>query len=417
MGIHNTFGFHQEQKGLRNPKKKNPKKSNMKVFTTVCTMVALASAESQLLIAQNNVDYTRVPNVGKTRFEGYVDYIPYTRRTQPMISSYQQLPVQQLPAQLLMGQRGSVQQYTTTTVPYTSYHATPLVTMRLKREAEAEATHAQAYKSKVTDPNGGSYELEVQVNRDGEGQSFQRHEQKTTTTNQQQQQRIEEQLYHNMMNARNMDQLQRFNEVMMNDQNRFAAADQHRRQQQHNTYSSHQLLNQLINNQIQNQRTGSFNRFFQLQQQRPTYSHRLINSKNNQQRQQYIREKLNNFGQRKSQQQQQDGHRMFKREAEPSMVTYRFATTQPSPVMPFDALRNNIYSNMNINQMNTNDYGMMVYGLRQPVMAIRQAKLNAESMKEIHPEGTMSLRKIYNNDIYQLGRNYGYETMVDLSNH
>merc|ERR1711973_539565 len=237
MGIHNTFGFHQEQKGLRNPKKKNPKKSNMKVFTTVCTMVALASAESQLLIAQNNVDYTRVPNVGKTRFEGYVDYIPYTRRTQPMISSYQQLPVQQLPvqqlpAQLLMGQRGSVQQYTTTTVPYTSYHATPLVTMRLKREAEAEATHAQAYKSKVTDPNGGSYELEVQVNRDGEGQSFQRHEQKTTTTNQQQQ-RIEEQLYHNMMNARNMDQLQRFNEVMMNDQNRFAAADQHRRQQQH----------------------------------------------------------------------------------------------------------------------------------------------------------------------------------------
>merc|ERR1712002_887974 len=168
-------------------------------------MVALASAESQLLIAQNNVDYTRVPNVGKTRFEGYVDYIPYTRRTQPMISSYQQLPVQQLPAQLLMGQRGSVQQYTTTTVPYTSYHATPLVTMRLKREAEAEATHAQAYKSKVTDPNGGSYELEVQVNRDGEGQSFQRREQKTTTTNQQQQ-RIEEQLYHNMMNARNMDQ-------------------------------------------------------------------------------------------------------------------------------------------------------------------------------------------------------------------
>merc|ERR1712168_1552759 len=103
MGIHNTWGFHQEQKGLRNPKKK-PKKSNMKVFTTVCTMVALASAESQLLIAQNNVDYTRVPNVGKTRFEGYVDYIPYTRRTQPMISSYQQLPVQQLPVQQLPAQ-------------------------------------------------------------------------------------------------------------------------------------------------------------------------------------------------------------------------------------------------------------------------------------------------------------------------
>merc|ERR1719391_136758 len=169
-----------------------------------------------------------------------------------------------------------------------------------------------------------------------------------------------------------MDQLQRFNEVMMNDQNRFPGQQ---RRQQHtvgqqysrdftNQNRQNQLLNQLINNQIQNQRTGSFNRFFQLQQQRPTYSHRLINSKNNQQRQQYIREKLNNFGQRKSQQQQQDGHRMFKREAEPSMVTYGFATSQPSPVMPFD-----------------------------------------------------TLRKIYNNDIYQLGRNYGYETMVDLSNH
>merc|ERR1712168_459311 len=395
MGIHNTWGFHQEQKGLRNPKKK-PKKSNMKVFTTVCTMVALASAESQILIAQNNVDYSRVPNVGQMRYKGYVDYIP----TQPLVNDY---------VFLRQPQSSLHQQYTTT--PFGGY---PMMTMRFKREAEAEATHAQAYKSKVTDPNGGSYELEVQVNRDGEGQSFQRHEQKTTTTTTNQQQ-IEEQLYHNMMNARNMEQLQRFNEVMMNDQTRFA--DQHRRQQQHTTYSSHQLLNQLINNQIQNQRTGSFNRFFQLQQQRPTYSHRLINSKNNQQRQQYIREKLNNFGQRKSQQQQQDGHRMFKREAEPSMVTYRFATTQPSPIMPFDALRNNIYSNMNINQMNTNNYGMMVYGLRQPVMAIRQAKLNAESMKEIHPEGTMSLRKIYNNDIYQLGRNYGYETMVDLSNH
>jgi len=381
----------------------------MKVFTTVCTMVALASAESQLLIAQNNVDYLRVPNVGKMRYNGYVDYIDTTG--QPLVSNY-----------VLMGQPqvGSVQQYST--APYTY----PMLNMRFKREAEAEATHAQSYKSKVTDPNGGSYELEVQVNRDGEGQSFQHHEQKTTTTNnhqqqqqqqQQQQKRIEEQLYHNMMNARNMDQLQRFNEVMMNDQNRFPGQQ---RRQQHtvgqqysrdftNQNRQNQLLNQLINNQIQNQRTGSFNRFFQLQQQRPTYSHRLINSKNNQQRQQYIREKLNNFGQRKSEQVvQQGGHRMFKREAEPSMMTYRFATSQPTPLMSFDALRNNIYSNMD---------RRMVYGLRQPVMAIRQAKLNAESMKEIHPEGTMSLRKIYNNDIYQLGRNYGYETMVDLSHH
>ena len=55
-----------------------------------------------------------------------------------------------------------------------------------------------------------------------------------------------------------------------------------------------------------------------------SYVCRLINSKNNQQRQQYIREKLNNFGQRKS-----DERRMFKREADPSLMTYTVATSHP----------------------------------------------------------------------------------------
>merc|ERR1712029_95600 len=75
MGIHNSFGFHQEHKGLRNPEEKKPTKSNMKVFTTVCAMGGLASAESQLLIAQNDVNYLRSPNVGKMRYKGYVDYV------------------------------------------------------------------------------------------------------------------------------------------------------------------------------------------------------------------------------------------------------------------------------------------------------------------------------------------------------
>ena len=59
---------------------------------------------------------------------------------------------------------------------------------------------------------------------------------------------------------------------------------------------------------------------------------RLINSKNNQQRQQYIREKLNNFGQRKS-----DDRRMFKREADPSLMTYTVATSHP--MMSFNNYR------------------------------------------------------------------------------
>merc|ERR1712055_595311 len=88
--------------------------------------------------------------------------------------------------------------------------------MRFKREAEPEATHAKAYKSKVSDPNGGYYEYEVQVNRDGEGQSFQHHEQKQQRI----EERIEEQLYHNMMNARNMEEIQRFNEIMTRTENK-----------------------------------------------------------------------------------------------------------------------------------------------------------------------------------------------------
>merc|ERR1712241_1228201 len=279
---------------------KNPQ-NNMKVFTTVCTMVALASAESQLLIAQNNVNYYRRPNVGQMYYKGYVDYVDLGLpvMSQPHIYGYPSMSM-----------------------------------MRFKREAEPEATHAKSYKSKVSDPNGGYYEYEVQVNRDGEGQSFQHHEQK--------QQWIEEQLYHNMMNARNSNaldrQIERFQDIMMDDRTRFG---QRQQQQQYQMNRQNQIMNQLINMEIQR---NTFDRFFQ--QQRPLYSHRLINSKNNQQRQQYIREKLNNFGQRKSEQVQQGGHRMFKREAEPSMVTYRFATSPASPIMSFDALRNNIYSNM-----------------------------------------------------------------------
>jgi len=325
----------------------------MKVFTTVCTMVALAAADSQLLIAQNNVDYYRTPNVGQTFYQGYLDYVPVLSQ-QP-------------------------------THVYGTYNYPASMVMRFKREAEPEATHAKAYKSKVSDPNGGYYEYEVQVNRDGEGQSFQHHEQK--------QQRIEEQLYHNMMNARNSNaldrQIERFQDIMMDDRTRFG---QRQQQQQYQMNRQNQIMNQLIN--MENQR-NTFDRFFQ--QQRPLYSHRLINSKNNQQRQQYIREKLNNFGQRKS-----DERRMFKREADPSLMTYTVATSHP--MLSFNDYRNNIYSNMGSNNL-------MSYMI--PV-AYRQATVNGESMKEFHPEGTMSVRNLYNADIYRLGKNFGYETLVDL---
>merc|ERR1711936_633754 len=254
-------------------------------------MVGLASAESQLLIAQNDVNYLRSPNVGKMRYKGYVDYVDTSSSTHPLVNNY------------VFGQPQVKTQYTSLEQPQaistqftTPYHGfQPVVTMRFRREAEAEATHAQRSQSKVSNPDGSSYEYEVQVNRDGEGQSFQHHEQKQQTN----EQRIEEQLYHNMMNARNMEEIQRFNEIMTRtenknrfgteqnqfgtEQNRFGTEQnrfEHNRQQQQYTRDfgqnrQNQILNQLFNNPIQNQRSSSFNRFFQLQQQRPQYSHRL----------------------------------------------------------------------------------------------------------------------------------------------
>merc|ERR1712117_314681 len=49
--------------------------SNMKVFTAVAAMVAMASAEPQLLVAQKNVDYFRQPNVGEMVSNVNVDYV------------------------------------------------------------------------------------------------------------------------------------------------------------------------------------------------------------------------------------------------------------------------------------------------------------------------------------------------------
>merc|ERR1719499_2396257 len=129
-------------------------------------------------------------------------------------------------------------------------------------------THAKVYKSKVSNGDGAYYEYEVQVNRDGEGQSFQHHQQ---VQQKQQPKRLEEQLYHSMISNLNQDNIQRQNQINQINEQR----------------------NQ-INNQQRNQINQQRNRFYQLE--RPQYSHRPINQFNNQQRQQYIREKLNNFG-------------------------------------------------------------------------------------------------------------------------
>merc|ERR1712110_343173 len=150
MGIHNSFGFHQEHKGVRNPKGKKPTKSNMKVFTTVCTMVALASAESQLLIAQNDVNYLRSPNAGKMSYKGYVDYVDTSSATHPLVNNYvltgkqpqvtlrhpQVTLVNQILPQIRTRYTSLEQPQLISTEFTTPYHGyQPVVTMRFKREA------------------------------------------------------------------------------------------------------------------------------------------------------------------------------------------------------------------------------------------------------------------------------------------
>merc|ERR1711992_381660 len=115
------------------------------------------------------------------------------------------------------------------------YSLSTPIKMINKREADpdqvGETTHAKVYKSKVSNGDGAYYEYEVQVNRDGEGQSFQHHQQ---VQQKQQPKRLEEQLYHSMIS--NLNQVNLINEQR----------------------------NQ-INNQQRNQINQQRNRFYQLE--------------------------------------------------------------------------------------------------------------------------------------------------------
>merc|ERR1711992_445541 len=188
------------------------------------------------------------------------------------------------------------------------YSLSTPIKMINKREADpdqvGETTHAKVYKSKVSNGDGAYYEYEVQVNRDGEGQSFQHHQQ---VQQKQQPKRLEEQLYHSMISNLNQVNINNnLNQALMdqvnlqNNRRNHQFNQQQRYIQQLNNQASQQqgemLIQQLFanqnNNQQRNQINQQRNRFYQLE--RPQYSHRLINQFNNQQRQQYIRKNMNN---------------------------------------------------------------------------------------------------------------------------
>merc|ERR1711992_326619 len=254
------------------------------------------------------------------------------------------------------------------------YSLSTPIKMINKREADpdqvGETTHAKVYKSKVSNGDGAYYEYEVQVNRDGEGQSFQHHQQ---VQQKQQPKRLEEQLYHSMMSNLNQVNINNhLNQALMdqvnlqNNRRNQQFNQQQRYIQQLNNQASQQqgemLIQQLFANQNNNQRRNQINqqrnRFYQLE--RPQYSHRLINQFNNQQRQQYIREKLNNFG--RTQQR-------IKREAEPSM---EYSVAASHPAQPEQMTRNiqNIRNNMSHNEMSpVNNLYRNIYNL--PVMKVQ----------------------------------------------
>jgi len=355
----------------------------MKVFTAVAAMVAMASAEPQLLVAQKNVDYFRQPNVGEMVSNVNVDYVDLRNGFGQgrMRNTYMLLP-----SAANLGQPLS---FGNTFYPYSL--STPIKVIN-KREADpdqvGETTHAKVYKSKVSNGDGAYYEYEVQVNRDGEGQSFQHHQQ---VQQKQQPKRLEEQLYHSMMsNLNQVNVNNNLNQALMDQVNlqnnrrnqQFNQQQQRYIQQLDNQASQQQgemLIQQLFANQNNNQRQNQINqinqindqrnqinqqrnRFYQLE--RPQYSHRLINQFNNQQRQQYIREKLNNFGL---------AQQRIKREAEPSME-YSVAASHPSQPEQMTRTTQNIRNNMNhhemspVNNMYRKNYNLPV--MNQPMMTM-----------------------------------------------
>jgi len=112
----------------------------MKVLVTICTFLALAAAESQ--VYPNPMEF--YPN---QYLSNGIDYYNYNYYYSPYF------------------------------IPYQDYVATSLHHRGLSKRDAAVSTHAKSYSLRMSNPNGGFYEYNVQVDRDGQGQSYQHHEQ------------------------------------------------------------------------------------------------------------------------------------------------------------------------------------------------------------------------------------------------
>jgi len=197
----------------------------MKAFMTLCAFLAgSASAESQHIL--NRISFDQLTGS------------PLMTTMPSYMSSMYTSPVQQV-------SYANAYNYQLGGSPLISYPVAQLI----KREAEAEPDSPYVYKTEVVNPEDGSeYKSEVQVDRNGNGRSYQRVEQKEGL------QRMRDS-YHLM------DQMNRVNQMRMNQMNR----DQMRmdqRQMDQMRYNGHQMIDnrQMDQNQMDHMRMNQMNR-------------------------------------------------------------------------------------------------------------------------------------------------------------
>merc|ERR1712042_39590 len=156
MGIHNSSNLPIEQR-VGNPiTEKNHQKNNMKAFTTACALIAGVSAEAQIPYFTTGVAHPPIAS-----------YVPITH--QPINYGIQ-----------------SVRPFYSTYGIGIGVHHPMTAGHLIKREAEAEPR--STYQSKVEHPNQQSvYEYRVNVDRMGNGNSYQFHEQQRDNMMRQQQ--------------------------------------------------------------------------------------------------------------------------------------------------------------------------------------------------------------------------------------
>merc|ERR1711962_820556 len=294
MGIHNS-SIHPIEQRVGNPitEQKTQKNRNMKAFTTACALVAGVSADSQF----------------------YSSDIPFYSAglTHPIttpIVQYARQPVQPIQAMQPIQAIQPIQSLYTT---YGVHHPMMAAGHLIKREADAEPRFT--YQTKVEHPDERSvYEYRVNVDRMGNGNSYQFHEQQRD--NLMRQQELQNQLIgrtHGQRMQYNMDQqmggrMNQDNQMMHQRDNQMM---RQRGNQMVNERGSYDLMFDLMFDRMMEQRQDDNQRQYMRRQDgrmNNFYSYERMLQRQNEARRNMNNRQINMNNQ----------HRMFKREANSS---------------------------------------------------------------------------------------------------